>query len=74
VGPEEALGRFADGDLPMLFPTRKTMEALARFSELDELFAWAAAREVSPVQPRLVVEGDEVIPMLPDDGAGGGAL
>ncbi len=67
MGPNEALERFRAGDLPMLLPTRRTMTELARFDDLDELFAWAAAREVRAHRPRLRVEGDSVIPVLPGE-------
>jgi 8-oxo-dGTP pyrophosphatase MutT (NUDIX family) len=67
LGPREALDRFRAGDLPLLFPTRRTMEELSRFEDLEELFAWAAAREVRAQRPRLRVEGDSVIPVLPGD-------
>lgn len=67
MAPAEALRRFASGDLPMLFPTRKTMEELSGVADLDDLFERARGREVHPVQPRLVVEGDAVIPVLPGD-------
>lgn len=67
LGPVEALERFRAGDLPLLFPTRRTMEELSRFDDLDALFSWATAREVRAHRPRLRVEGDSVIPVLPGD-------
>jgi len=67
MAPAEALRRFAAAELPMLFPTRKTMEELSGAADLDELFDRARGREVRPVQPRLVVEGDLVLPVLPGD-------
>jgi len=69
LAPAEALRRFEAGDLPMLFPTRTTMEELSAFSDPDELFGWARDREVSPIRPRLRVEDGVVTPVLPDEDA-----
>jgi recombination protein RecT len=65
LDPATALRRFQEGDLPMLFPTRLTMQEMSRFEDLDALLAWAAAREVRPRRPRLVVKGDTISPVLP---------
>ncbi len=67
IDPATALRRFAAGDLPMLFPTRRTMEELREFSDLDSLFEWAAARDVRATRPRLVVDGESIVPVLPGD-------
>lgn len=71
LAPAEALRRFEAGDLPMLFPTRKTMEELSAFTDPDELFGWARDRAVSPIRPRLRVEGGVVTPVLPDQDVAG---
>lgn len=73
LGAAEALARFDRGALPMLFPTRKTMEELAAFADLDALFEWARRREVETIQPRLRVEGDAVTPLLPGEPGYAGA-
>jgi 8-oxo-dGTP pyrophosphatase MutT (NUDIX family) len=65
--PGEAIERFREGRLPMLFPTRTTLDALARHADLDALFAWAAAERVNPVTPRLLIRGETVRPVLPGD-------
>lgn len=51
MSPAEALRRFAAGDLPMLFPTAKTLERLAGFASVGE--ALSALREAR-VEPALV--------------------
>lgn len=67
IEPAEALGRFEAGELPMLFPTRKTVEALAGFGSLEEAMGAFRRRRVEPIRPRLLVEGDDVIPVLPGE-------
>lgn len=67
VEPGRARERFEVGELPMLFPTRKTVEALAAFDCLDEALAAFRRREVEPIRPRLLVEGEDVIPVLPGE-------
>src|SRR3954447_18443227 len=56
--PARALEGHAAGELLMVFPTIKNLEAIARFSSAGELLTWAAAREVKPVQPRVVGTGE----------------
>lgn len=67
VAPGEAVRRFEDGDLPMLLPTRRTAEALAAFGSLDEALEAFRGRRVTPARPRLLVEGDDVVAVLPGD-------
>src|SRR4051794_41588297 len=56
--PARALEGHAAGELLMVFPTIRNLEAIARFSSAEELLAWAAAHEVKPVQPRVVGTGE----------------
>jgi 8-oxo-dGTP pyrophosphatase MutT (NUDIX family) len=56
--PARALEGHAAGELLMVFPTIKNLEAIARFSSAGELLAWAAAREVKPVHPRVIGTGE----------------
>ena len=67
VEPGETPWRFEAGDLPMLYPTRKTMAELARFGSLDEAFETFRRRRVEPVRPRLRVEEGRVVPVLPGE-------
>ena len=61
--PQAAL----DGDIELVFPTIKTLEALARFSSADELLTWAEGREVEPIEPVVVVEGEIARVILPGE-------
>ncbi len=63
----EAVSRFAEDRLPMLFPTRRTLLTLAEYATLEGLFEERGGRDVEPVEPRLFVDGDAVRPVLPDD-------
>lgn len=67
LSPAEAVRRFVDGLLPLLFPTRTTLSRLAAFPDLEAAFAACAAAEVLPLEPRLLVRGDSVRPVLPGD-------
>ncbi|MBX6364894.1 MAG: NUDIX domain-containing protein [Gemmatimonadetes bacterium] len=52
--PEEALRRFRDGRLPMVFPTVKMLESLAGHGSVSRTLAAFRGRPVTTVLPRLV--------------------
>jgi 8-oxo-dGTP pyrophosphatase MutT (NUDIX family) len=56
-----------DDDIELVFPTIKTLEALARFGSADELLAWAEGREVEPIEPQVVIEGEVARVVLPGE-------
>jgi 8-oxo-dGTP pyrophosphatase MutT (NUDIX family) len=65
--PAEALERRAAGTLSVMFPTAKHLERLSAWASADAVLAAAAADPVVPVQPRLVVRGDETHVLLPGE-------
>jgi 8-oxo-dGTP pyrophosphatase MutT (NUDIX family) len=65
--PQAALDAYADGKLLLVFPTIKTLEALRGFASADELLEWADGREVVPIEPRVVVEGEVARVVLPGE-------
>jgi len=67
ITPEDAVRRFAADELPMLFPTRSTLQALAREADLDRLLERCHGRVPQPIEPRLLVREDSVRPVLPGD-------
>lgn len=65
--PAGALSAHGAGELALVFPTIKHLEQLEGFSSVDELLAHARGREVLPVQPRVVLEGEVARVLLPGD-------
>jgi 8-oxo-dGTP pyrophosphatase MutT (NUDIX family) len=65
--PAAALGAHRDGQILLVFPTIKHLEQLAAFPTAEELLAHAAGREVLPIQPRVVVEGEVARVLLPGE-------
>jgi 8-oxo-dGTP pyrophosphatase MutT (NUDIX family) len=61
--PQAAL----DAGIQLVFPTIKTLEALAGFGSADELLAWAEGREVEPIEPVVVIEGEVARVVLPGE-------
>ena len=62
--PVDALAAGERGEITLRFPTRKHLERLARFADLDALFAHARARSVRPIRP---VERDDGTFVFDDD-------
>ena len=65
--PAAALAAYRAGELPLVFPTIKHLEQLGEFASVDALLAHAADREVLPVEPRVVIEGEVARILLPGD-------
>jgi 8-oxo-dGTP pyrophosphatase MutT (NUDIX family) len=61
--PQAAL----EDDIELVFPTIKTLEALARFGSADELLTWAEGRDVDPIEPVVVIEGEIARVVLPGE-------
>jgi 8-oxo-dGTP pyrophosphatase MutT (NUDIX family) len=67
VSPSDALARHKAGEIDLMFPTMKNLEAIARFSQAAELIEATAAASVPDILPRLTVEGEGVRIVLPGD-------
>jgi 8-oxo-dGTP pyrophosphatase MutT (NUDIX family) len=65
--PQGALEAYAREEIMLVFPTIKTLEQLAPFGSADELLGWAEGREVVPIQPQVVVEGEVARVVLPGE-------
>ncbi len=65
--PADALAAGERGELLLAFPTIKVLEGLARFDSADALLAFARGREVTPIEPKVVVEGEVAKILLPGD-------
>jgi hypothetical protein len=55
LAPSRALERWASGSLPMIFPTIKTLEQLARYTDVSEALERIAHEPVPTIMPKLVV-------------------
>jgi 8-oxo-dGTP pyrophosphatase MutT (NUDIX family) len=65
--PAGALAAHRAGELELVFPTIKHLEQLGEFASVDSLLSYARGREVVPVQPRVVLEGEVARILLPGD-------
>jgi 8-oxo-dGTP pyrophosphatase MutT (NUDIX family) len=65
--PQAALDAHTDGEILLVFPTIKHLEQLGEFSTVEELLDYARGREVVPVEPRVVMEGEVARILLPGD-------
>jgi len=65
--PEGALDAHHAGEILLVFPTIKHLEQLGEFATVAELMAHAAGREVLPIEPHVVVEGEVARILLPGE-------
>jgi 8-oxo-dGTP pyrophosphatase MutT (NUDIX family) len=65
--PQKALDSHHAGELALVFPTIKHLESLVGFADAEEALDAARRREVKPVEPEVVGEGDAQRIVLPDD-------
>jgi 8-oxo-dGTP pyrophosphatase MutT (NUDIX family) len=65
--PQGALDAHAREEIVLVFPTIRTLEQLAAFGSATELLEWASGREVIPVQPRVVMQGETARIVLPGE-------
>ncbi len=65
--PAAALQAGADGELLLVFPTIKHLERLSRFASARELLEHARGAEIRPVQPRVIMTGEQARVVLPGE-------
>jgi 8-oxo-dGTP pyrophosphatase MutT (NUDIX family) len=65
--PAAALEAHRSERILLVFPTIKHLEQLDGFSCADDLLEYARGREVRPIQPRVVVEGEVARVLLPGE-------
>jgi 8-oxo-dGTP pyrophosphatase MutT (NUDIX family) len=65
--PGAALAAHAAGEILLVFPTIKHLEQLADFASVTELLDHARGREVLPVEPHVVMEGEVARILLPGE-------
>jgi 8-oxo-dGTP pyrophosphatase MutT (NUDIX family) len=67
IEPADALARHHAGELDLMFPTMKNLDAIGRFGTTADLMAAAGAAAVPPILPRLTADGEGVRIVLPGD-------
>ncbi|HKP89085.1 MAG TPA: NUDIX domain-containing protein [Thermoleophilaceae bacterium] len=67
IRPADALAEFQRGDLLLVFPTIKHLEEIEGFGSVEEALAGARTREVTPVQPRVVVSDGSAKVLMPGE-------
>jgi 8-oxo-dGTP pyrophosphatase MutT (NUDIX family) len=67
ISPREALERHGSGDLSLVFPTIKHLEALLPYEGAADVLAAAGDRSLEPVLPRVIGEGSDRRVVLPGE-------
>jgi 8-oxo-dGTP pyrophosphatase MutT (NUDIX family) len=67
IRPAAALEAAASGELMLVVPTIKNLEQLTAFDSVEHALAAVRGRDVTPVQPRVVVEGGDPQIVLPGE-------
>jgi len=65
--PRGALDAHRAGRIALVFPTIKHLEQLETFSSAQRLLRWARGREVVPIEPHVVLEGEVARVVLPGE-------
>jgi 8-oxo-dGTP pyrophosphatase MutT (NUDIX family) len=65
--PDGALEAYGRDEILLVFPTIKTLEQLAPFDSAAAILTWARGREVEPIEPQVVVEGEVARVVLPGE-------
>jgi 8-oxo-dGTP pyrophosphatase MutT (NUDIX family) len=69
ISPAEALAQHRRGEIEIIFPTIRNLQAIGRFATSGELLAAAAeaSSSVPTIEPRVVADGNGVRIVLPGD-------
>jgi 8-oxo-dGTP pyrophosphatase MutT (NUDIX family) len=70
--PAAALEAGEQGEILLVFPTIKHLEQLSGFASADELLSYAAGLEIRPVEPHVVLSGEQARVVLPGEPGYGG--
>jgi 8-oxo-dGTP pyrophosphatase MutT (NUDIX family) len=65
--PAVALQELREDRLMLVFPTIKHLQQLAEYASVDDALASARARDVHPVQPRVLGRGDDARVVMPGE-------
>lgn len=67
IAPAQALSQMAAGELALVLPTIKHLEQLTSYRTAADLLANADSFDVSPVEPRVVLDGERPTILLPGE-------
>jgi 8-oxo-dGTP pyrophosphatase MutT (NUDIX family) len=67
IRPGDALAEFQRGELLLVFPTIKHLEELQTFASVADALEAGRTREVTPVQPRVIVNDGSARVLLPGE-------
>ena len=67
IRPADALEAYSRDELMLVFPTIKHLEQLAELESVEQALETARARQVEPVQPRVVVREGGAEVLLPGE-------
>jgi hypothetical protein len=68
VRPKDALDAHARGELDMIFPTIRNLEAIAGFASSREVLDYARSlRSIPRIEPRIVTRDGQISILLSDD-------
>jgi 8-oxo-dGTP pyrophosphatase MutT (NUDIX family) len=65
--PAAALEAARHGEILLVFPTIKHLEQLSSFASADALLEHARTREIRPVEPHVIVSGEQARVVLPGE-------
>jgi 8-oxo-dGTP pyrophosphatase MutT (NUDIX family) len=65
--PQAALEAHREERIVLVFPTIKHLEQLSAFASVEELLAYARERDVQPIQPKVIVQGEVARVLLPGE-------
>jgi hypothetical protein len=65
--PQAALDAHRAGEIVLVFPTIKHLEQLRSFSTVAALLTHTRGRDVQPVEPRVVLDGEVARVLLPGE-------
>ncbi len=67
VRPADALAAAGTGEMGMLPPTAFTLSEIAAYDDVAAVIAAGDARDIRPVLPKVVIDGDDARLLLPHD-------
>ncbi|RIK10975.1 MAG: NUDIX hydrolase [Acidobacteria bacterium] len=67
ISPSEAIEAASRNEIEIMFPTLRHLEMIRDFKAVDEALAWARARVVPEVLPRVVSDSGGIRVLIPGD-------